>query len=334
MSQMQDIKQFLEKLCSSDRKGDSKQRAAADTQVLTQTIRKEIQLLLTKQAKTVEKCVQDLLKHQLYDQDQQLKNLQAALVTDMTLSVEAAARHFSSDLVMPLSLPKFEKKMEEHHADLKHQLEELHHRHLQEVLRIQNELKSQCMATSTSKSFSLSNSHICAGRQPLPTHTTSQKCSEESTGIYPYMAKGTARISPLSKSDQATLFCKAKPSPVVAVLPQKQVDRIPTPFTSGAHIVHKAQTLPFSNGIEEISNANLKNAAMEKKQKKRKKSSSSKKKSRSKKKCQETPVSNKPALSAVSHKVSKNKRKLTAARRIPNHGLTLATDISSLMFKR
>lgn len=113
MSQKQDIKQFLEKLCSSDRKGDSKQRAAADTQVLTQTIRKEIQLLLTKQAKTVEKCVQDLLKHQLYDQGQQLKNLQAALVTDMTLSVEAAARHFSSDLVMPLSLPKFEKKMEE-----------------------------------------------------------------------------------------------------------------------------------------------------------------------------------------------------------------------------
>ncbi|XP_025106596.1 reticulocyte-binding protein 2 homolog a-like isoform X2 [Pomacea canaliculata] len=170
MSQKQDIKQFLEKLCSSDRKGDSKQRAAADTQVLTQTIRKEIQLLLTKQAKTVEKCVQDLLKHQLYDQGQQLKNLQAALVTDMTLSVEAAARHFSSDLVMPLSLPKFEKKMEEHHADLKHQLEELHHRHLQEVLRIQNELKSQCMATSTLEQLLFVKlPYLC--RQAATTHT-------------------------------------------------------------------------------------------------------------------------------------------------------------------
>ena len=190
------------------------------------SVKDDVKNVLQRQTKTMEKSIQDMLRHQLQKQQQQLQNLHDTLLVDVSTGIESAAERYqdkeNSEVAKPLTMPVFEEKFEEYHSDLKHQLEEMHKKHVQEVIRIQKEMRLQESASAPAPGEA-SNPFTTS---VIPQDTSSQNWALSSgnlprtKGYQLQCRKEKARISPMSPLDKSNLFSKAKPS-LLAVIPPK-----------------------------------------------------------------------------------------------------------------
>ena len=189
-------------------------------------VKDDVKNVLQRQTKTMEKSIQDMLRHQLQKQQQQLQNLHDTLLVNVSTGIESAAERYqdkeNAEVAKPLTVPMFEEKFEEYHSDLKHQLEEMHKKHIQEVMRIQKEMRLQGSAPAPAPGEA-SNPFTAS---VIPHDISSQNWAlgsgnfPRTKGYQLQRRKEKARISPMSPLDKSNLFSKAKPS-LLAVIPQE-----------------------------------------------------------------------------------------------------------------
>ncbi|KAK7102962.1 kinectin-like [Littorina saxatilis] len=220
----QDMEKLFEKALTESAGNSSRQGGGGTAAVTTivASMKKDLQSAIQRQSKTTEKNIQDMLGSQLQKQQQQLNSLHKTLMADVTTEIESAAerrlqdKDGDEDPVTPRTVPVFE----EYHADLKHQLEEMHKKHVEEVKRIQKEMKLQESSTSVPSAACKPFSASLPPTLSSQTFTSATSYAPKTTGYQLQRRKDTALISPMSDLDRSTLFTRAKPSPVVAVLPQ------------------------------------------------------------------------------------------------------------------
>ena len=221
----QDMEKLIERLVSesSSRSDRQSTNSSAAMSTLIAGVKREMQNTLQRQTKAMEKNLQDMLVRHVQKQQQQLQNLHETFVEDMTARIESVTdqqEQKENNRVEPLTVPVFEEKIEEYHTSLRQQLTDLHKEHMLEVKTVHRELQPQdCLKGATSIT-----------RRPFPTSatfstlatTTTSECGPKAGGCQVQNGRGMARICPLSQADRSGLFTKARPSPVVAVLPQQQ----------------------------------------------------------------------------------------------------------------
>jgi len=192
------------------------------------SVKDDVKNVLQRQTKTMEKSIQDMLRHQLQKQQQQLQNLHDTLLVNVSTGIESAAERYqdkeNTEVAKPLTMPVFEEKFEEYHSDLKHQLEEMHKKHIQEVMRIQKEMRLQGSAPAPAPASGEASNPFTTS--VIPQDTSSQNWAlgswnfPRTKGYQLQRRKEKARISPMSPLDKSNLFSKAKPS-LLAVIPQE-----------------------------------------------------------------------------------------------------------------
>ena len=227
----QELEKLIDRTLSGSATNNSKD--AMDRTAVTSTMvagmKKDVQHAIERQTKSMEKNIQEMFGRQLQKQQQQLQKLHSTLLAEVSAGIESAAERGqdkeNDELVQPLTVSVFEEKFEEYHSQLKHQLEEMHRKHVQEVERIQKEIKPQ----------GSSRAQLAAARNAFTTSRFPQTASIQSwasgSGYFPkttgyqLQCRKEMAMSPVSQLDRSSVFSKAKPpSPLPQDLSQSSSD--------------------------------------------------------------------------------------------------------------
>lgn len=228
---MQELEKLIDRVLSESTRDNSKQ--GIDRTAITSIVasmKSSVQNAIQKQTKSMEKSIQDMLRHQLQKQQQQLQTLHNTLLADVSAGIESVTERYqdkeNDELIKPLTVPVFEEKFEEYHSDLKHQLEEMHKKHVQEVLRIQKEMKLQDSTPAPGKTSTPFTTSVISRNTSSLNWASGSGYFPKTVGYQLQRRKEMARISPMTQLDRSNLFSRAKPSPLLAAVPREQLSQM------------------------------------------------------------------------------------------------------------